>query len=122
MEYVLLKDYCVRGYDEDGNCTGVAETVCHPERLKWTLDEEVQKNIGTSLGIAQTLIDDVEMALLVWTKYGKGFVKKLKISPDAFVSLKSVSFDSFNIFRFKLLFNLLTSEINTNLLLLTRHQ
>lgn len=25
------------------------------------------------------------MALLVWTEYGKGFIKKLKISPDAFI-------------------------------------
>jgi hypothetical protein len=88
MEYVLLKDYCVRGYDEKGNCTGEVETVCHAERLKWNLDEEVQKNISISMEIAQTLIDDVEMALLVWTKYGKGFIKKLKISPDAFVSLR----------------------------------
>jgi carnitine O-palmitoyltransferase 1 len=39
------------------------------------------------MDIAQKLIDDVEMALLVWTEYGKGFIKKLKISPDAFVSL-----------------------------------
>lgn len=42
MEYTLLKDYCVRGYDEKGNCTGEVESVCHPERLKWNLDEDVQ--------------------------------------------------------------------------------
>jgi len=29
----------------------------------------------------------VEMAVLVWTDYGKGFVKNLKISPDAFVQM-----------------------------------
>ncbi|KAI6172014.1 Carnitine O-palmitoyltransferase [Aphelenchoides besseyi] len=85
MEYVLLKDYCVRGYDEAGNCTGEAETVCHPERLKWSLNEEVQQNIEVSMQVAQKLIDDVEMALLVWTEYGKGFIKQLKISPDAFL-------------------------------------
>lgn len=27
------------------------------------------------------------MALLVWTDYGKGFIKKLKISPDAFLQM-----------------------------------
>lgn len=42
MEYTLLKDYCVRGYDEKGDCTGEVESVCHPERLKWNLDEDVQ--------------------------------------------------------------------------------
>ncbi|KAI6242849.1 hypothetical protein M3Y99_00193400 [Aphelenchoides fujianensis] len=85
MEYILLKDYCVRGYDEKGNCTGTAETVCHPERLKWNLEADVQQSIQVSMGVAQKLIDDVEMALLVWTDYGKGFIKKLKISPDAFL-------------------------------------
>ncbi|KAI6196786.1 Acyltransferase ChoActase COT CPT domain containing protein [Aphelenchoides besseyi] len=49
MEYVLLKDYCVRGYDEAGNCTGEAETVCHPERLKWALGDEVQNQAKFSL-------------------------------------------------------------------------
>uniref|UniRef100_A0A1I7RPW4 carnitine O-palmitoyltransferase n=2 Tax=Bursaphelenchus xylophilus TaxID=6326 RepID=A0A1I7RPW4_BURXY len=85
MEYVLLKDYCVRGYDEKGNCTGIVETICHPERLKWNIEPEVEDKIGVSMEIAQKLIDDVEMALLVWTDYGKGFIKKLKISPDAFI-------------------------------------
>lgn len=27
------------------------------------------------------------MAILVWTDYGKGFIKKLKISPDAFIQM-----------------------------------
>lgn len=40
-----------------------------------------------SLQTARALIDDVEMALLVWTKYGKGFIKKLHISPDGFLQL-----------------------------------
>jgi carnitine O-palmitoyltransferase 1 len=39
------------------------------------------------LNVAQELIEDVEMALLVWTDYGKGFVKKLNISPDAFIQM-----------------------------------
>lgn len=37
--------------------------------------------------MANDLIADVEMALLVWTDYGKGFIKKLKISPDAFLQM-----------------------------------
>lgn len=37
--------------------------------------------------VARKLINDVEMAVLVWTDYGKGFVKKLKISPDAFIQM-----------------------------------
>uniref|UniRef100_A0A0K0CZ16 Carn_acyltransf domain-containing protein n=1 Tax=Angiostrongylus cantonensis TaxID=6313 RepID=A0A0K0CZ16_ANGCA len=37
--------------------------------------------------VAQDLIDDVEMALLVWTDYGKGFIKRLGVSPDAFLQM-----------------------------------
>ncbi|KAI1727732.1 choline/Carnitine o-acyltransferase domain-containing protein [Ditylenchus destructor] len=87
VEYVLLKDYCVRGYDDNGNCKGEANVVMHPERLKWSLDQDIKDKIDTSLEVAQKLINDVEMALLVWTDYGKGFIKKLKISPDAFIQM-----------------------------------
>lgn len=66
VEYVLLKDYCVRGYKENGDCTGEVENRVHPERLKWQIDEEIEARIETSLAMANSLISDVEMALLVW--------------------------------------------------------
>uniref|UniRef100_A0A915ERU8 carnitine O-palmitoyltransferase n=1 Tax=Ditylenchus dipsaci TaxID=166011 RepID=A0A915ERU8_9BILA len=87
VEYVLLKDYCVCGYTETGDCKGEPNVAVHAERLKWSMDEDVQDKIEVSLKIAQSLIDDVEMAVLVWTDYGKGFIKKLKISPDAFLQM-----------------------------------
>jgi len=65
VEYVLLKDYCVRGYKENGDCTGEVESIVHPERLKWQIDEEIESRIETSLAVANSLISDVEMALLV---------------------------------------------------------
>jgi len=40
-----------------------------------------------SMKMAKALISDVEMALLVWTEFGKGFIKKLRISPDAFLQM-----------------------------------
>uniref|UniRef100_A0A914BZZ4 carnitine O-palmitoyltransferase n=1 Tax=Acrobeloides nanus TaxID=290746 RepID=A0A914BZZ4_9BILA len=87
MEFILLKDLIEQGYDENGNTKGQPEIIVQPERLQWTLDSEVQERIQTSLQVANALIDDVEMALLVWTEYGKGFIKKLKISPDAFIQM-----------------------------------
>ena len=87
MEYILLNDLVRHGYDKDGNCVGQKEVVLPAERLKWQLDDVVQSNMEISLKVAQNLIDDVEMALLVWTDYGKGFVKQLKISPDAFLQM-----------------------------------
>uniref|UniRef100_A0A7E4VSQ6 carnitine O-palmitoyltransferase n=1 Tax=Panagrellus redivivus TaxID=6233 RepID=A0A7E4VSQ6_PANRE len=85
VEYVLLNDLIRQGYDAEGNTIGTKETVLAPERLKWNLDSEVQEQMAVSRKVAQALIDDVEMALLVWTEFGKGFIKKLRISPDAFL-------------------------------------
>ncbi|VDK23932.1 unnamed protein product [Anisakis simplex] len=43
--------------------------------------------MNNSLKVATTLIEDVEMALLVWTEFGKGLIKKLKVSPDGFLQM-----------------------------------
>ncbi|KAK0410863.1 hypothetical protein QR680_005367 [Steinernema hermaphroditum] len=87
MEFVLLKDFQHLGYEESGNCRGSRDVVMRPERLKWELGEDVQSQISVSLKTAEALINDVEMALLVWTEFGKGLIKKLKVSPDAFIQL-----------------------------------
>lgn len=87
MEYVLLKDLCVQGYDDAGNTVGNVEYIVKPERLKWNLGSEVQGIIQSSLKTATELIEDVEMALLVWTEFGKGFIKQLRVSPDAFMQM-----------------------------------
>jgi carnitine O-palmitoyltransferase 1 len=87
MEYILLHDLVRQGYDKEGDCVGSKDVVLPAERLKWQLDDVVQSNMDISLKVAQKLIDDVEMAILVWTDYGKGFVKQLKISPDAFLQM-----------------------------------
>lgn len=41
----------------------------------------------SSFNTASALIGDVEMALLVWTDFGKGLIKKLQVSPDGFLQL-----------------------------------
>lgn len=42
MEYCLLMDLVRRGYDETGNTTGTPESILQPEKLQWSLDDEVQ--------------------------------------------------------------------------------
>lgn len=39
------------------------------------------------LKVANELIADTEMALLVWREFGKGLIKKLRVSPDAFIQM-----------------------------------
>ncbi|KIH49478.1 Choline/Carnitine O-acyltransferase [Ancylostoma duodenale] len=87
MEYMMLKDIIQVGYDENGNCKGEPTLRLKPERLKWDIPEPALTAMEVSMEVAQNLIDDVEMALLVWTDYGKGFIKKLNVSPDAFLQM-----------------------------------
>lgn len=47
----------------------------------------LQEVIENSYKTAVRLIDDVEMAILVWDEFGKGFIKKLNVSPDGFLQL-----------------------------------
>ncbi|KJH51980.1 Choline/Carnitine O-acyltransferase [Dictyocaulus viviparus] len=87
MEWMLLRDIVFIGYDENGNTKGIPTLHLKPERIKWDIPEPALNAIEISLKVAQDLIDDVEMALLVWTEYGKGFIKKLGVSPDAFLQM-----------------------------------
>uniref|UniRef100_A0A915B095 carnitine O-palmitoyltransferase n=1 Tax=Parascaris univalens TaxID=6257 RepID=A0A915B095_PARUN len=87
MEYCLITDLCQQGYDDKGNTFGTPVQSSRPERLRWNLSDEVQAVIHNSLSTATALIEDVEMALLVWTEYGKGLIKNLRVSPDAFLQM-----------------------------------
>lgn len=87
VEFILLKDVVFEGYDENGNTKGEVKVKLAPERLKWQITEPLQKQINSSLTVANALIADVEMALLPWNEFGKGLVKKLKCSPDAFMQM-----------------------------------
>ncbi|VDD93929.1 unnamed protein product [Enterobius vermicularis] len=87
LEYLIVSDFCKQGYDKDGNAIGEVSFVPKPERLKWSIDRELQGVIQNSLVTAKNLIDDVEMSILVWTEFGKGQIKRMKLSPDmAFLS------------------------------------
>ncbi|KHN72585.1 Carnitine O-palmitoyltransferase 1, liver isoform [Toxocara canis] len=87
MEYCLVADLCKQRYDGIGNTVGTPLQAAKYERLRWNLGEEVQAVIRNSLSTATALIEDVEMALLVWTEFGKGLIKNLRVSPDAFLQL-----------------------------------
>lgn len=46
---------------------------------------QVQEQVSISLSVAQALAEDVDCH--VFRDFGKGHIKKLKISPDAFIQL-----------------------------------
>ena len=51
------------------------------------MNDECRVAIDKSLTVARDLIADVEMSLLPWREYGKGFMKRCKVSPDAFLQM-----------------------------------
>ncbi|XP_051572487.1 carnitine O-palmitoyltransferase 1, liver isoform isoform X3 [Myxocyprinus asiaticus] len=48
---------------------------------------EVQAQVSESLAVAQALADDVDCHVFPFKEFGKGCIKKMKISPDSFVQL-----------------------------------
>ncbi|KAK2893303.1 carnitine O-palmitoyltransferase 1, liver isoform isoform X1 [Channa argus] len=87
-EYTLATDAFQLGYSEDGHCKGeVDRSLPHPQRLGWNIPSEVQAQICSSLAVAQALADDVDCHVFPFREFGKGQIKKLRISPDAFIQI-----------------------------------
>ncbi|XP_050391317.1 carnitine O-palmitoyltransferase 1, liver isoform isoform X1 [Patella vulgata] len=87
-EYAISEDSLHLGYTEDGHCKGSPEqTPPNPIRLEWDIPKPCQTVIDQQLQIAKQLISDVDLHLLVHTAFGKGFIKKCKVSPDAFLQI-----------------------------------
>lgn len=88
FEYSLMNDHLKLGYAEDGHTVGTANAPAPAvQRLKWELSEECVNLILDCKNKAQNLIKDVEMSLLVFQDYGKGFMKTCKVSPDAYLQM-----------------------------------
>lgn len=75
-------------YDESGNTIGEPEIVPPtPIRLQWNINEECQKAIEVSVKTVEDLINDVDLRIYMHDNYGKGFMKKCRISPDAYIQM-----------------------------------
>uniref|UniRef100_A0A671QT20 carnitine O-palmitoyltransferase n=1 Tax=Sinocyclocheilus anshuiensis TaxID=1608454 RepID=A0A671QT20_9TELE len=85
-EFTLATDAFHLGYTTDGNCRGEIEhSLPPPQRLSW--DIPLQTHVSESLAVAQALADDVDCHVFPFREFGKGRIKKLKMSPDSFVQL-----------------------------------
>lgn len=75
-------------YDEKGNTLGTPEvTPPTPIRLQWDIRHECQSAINTALKVANSLIADIDLRIYVHDKYGKGFMKECRLSPDAYLQM-----------------------------------
>uniref|UniRef100_A0A665VFD6 carnitine O-palmitoyltransferase n=2 Tax=Echeneis naucrates TaxID=173247 RepID=A0A665VFD6_ECHNA len=87
-EYTLATDAFQLGYTEDGHCKGEVDRMLpRPQRLLWDIPSEVQTQVQSSLAVAQALANDVDCHIFPFVKFGKGRIKKLRISPDAFIQI-----------------------------------
>lgn len=48
---------------------------------------QCEEQISRSLAVAQALADDVDFHVLSFRDFGKGQIKKCKVSPDAFIQM-----------------------------------
>ncbi|XP_064779832.1 carnitine O-palmitoyltransferase 1, liver isoform-like isoform X2 [Oncorhynchus masou masou] len=87
-EYVLATDSFQLGYNDEGHCKGeVDASLPRPQRLSWDIAPECQEQISQSLAVAQALADDVDFHVFSFRDFGKGTIKKCRISPDAYIQL-----------------------------------
>lgn len=58
-----------------------------PVRLKWEIKHELKKAIENSLETVEKIINDIDLRIYVHNKYGKGFMKQCRVSPDAYLQM-----------------------------------
>uniref|UniRef100_A0A8C6V2W3 carnitine O-palmitoyltransferase n=1 Tax=Neogobius melanostomus TaxID=47308 RepID=A0A8C6V2W3_9GOBI len=89
-EFTLATDAFQLGYTDDEHCKGdVDRMLPHPRSLLHIDLPLSSKCLGicTSLTVAQSLADDVDCHVFPFREFGKGRVKKLRVSPDAFIQI-----------------------------------
>uniref|UniRef100_A0A673ATA1 Carnitine O-palmitoyltransferase 1, liver isoform-like n=1 Tax=Sphaeramia orbicularis TaxID=375764 RepID=A0A673ATA1_9TELE len=76
------------GYNAEGHCKGeVDSSLPKPQKLNWEIPPECEELISQSLAVAQNLADDVDFHVFSFRDFGKGKVKKCRVSPDAFIQI-----------------------------------
>uniref|UniRef100_A0A4W6G5I5 carnitine O-palmitoyltransferase n=1 Tax=Lates calcarifer TaxID=8187 RepID=A0A4W6G5I5_LATCA len=83
-----IKEKWVLGYNAEGHCKGdVDSSLPRPQKLSWEIPPECEEQISQSLAVAQALADDVDFHVFPFQDFGKGKIKKCRVSPDAFIQM-----------------------------------
>ncbi|XP_058815518.1 carnitine O-palmitoyltransferase 1, liver isoform isoform X1 [Topomyia yanbarensis] len=88
-ENIVAEEQIQKRYDENGNTLGIPEfEPPKPKRLAFDLDNsEALDAIQEAHLAAQKLLNDVDLRIFVHDAYGKGLMKKCRLSPDAFLQM-----------------------------------
>mmetsp|Transcript_14066 Transcript_14066/g.32428 ORF Transcript_14066/g.32428 Transcript_14066/m.32428 type:complete len:799 (-) Transcript_14066:91-2487(-) len=80
-------------YRDDGHCKGFDDSkyeqveLIKPQRLQWRVEAQLHKVINEAFLANKQLCDDLDLVVMTQDTWGKGFIKKKHISPDAFFQL-----------------------------------
>ncbi|CAJ0568884.1 unnamed protein product, partial [Mesorhabditis spiculigera] len=86
-EYIKYHEQFSNLYTPDGHAAGVIEQVPAIERAEWYLDKEIRDAIDQAFTVSKAVSDDFENAAVVYFDYGKDFIKKARVSPDAYIQM-----------------------------------
>ncbi|KAF1752593.1 hypothetical protein GCK72_019148 [Caenorhabditis remanei] len=86
-EYIKYHEEFEHPYGPDGHCIGPIEHVPQPERLCWDMDKETLEAIDEAYKSSKHVADDFSNSNIVFTEYGKDFMKKARVSPDAYIQM-----------------------------------
>ncbi|XP_011299301.1 carnitine O-palmitoyltransferase 1, liver isoform isoform X2 [Fopius arisanus] len=86
-EHIIASDITEPGYTEDNHTIGTLEFELVPSRLQWELSSECIQVIENAVQAANNLLNDVDLRIYQHDNYGKGFMKKCSMSPDAYIQM-----------------------------------
>lgn len=91
-EYAMTMEVIERRYLDSGQVMPPPKSfkpgnAAHPRRIIWDITDSLEKQINKAYAFNQKNNDDLELVIREHTKFGKGVIKKAKISPDAFIQI-----------------------------------
>ncbi|GIY30960.1 carnitine O-palmitoyltransferase 1, liver isoform [Caerostris extrusa] len=91
-EYILSREVIEKLFDDNGYCMPFSRVfkqakIKPSQRLIWEVTPELQNYIEEALSLAKVSNEDLDLEVYDHKKFGKGAMKKCKVSPDAFVQL-----------------------------------
>ncbi|KAK6108505.1 Choline/Carnitine o-acyltransferase family protein [Brugia pahangi] len=87
FENYLSSDFNAFQVEEIVRPNNLSSTEKYAVRLNFDINEQMKAEINRCYASYQEQINDVDVACLVFRDFGKGFIKKVGISPDAFIQM-----------------------------------
>ncbi|GFY79543.1 carnitine O-palmitoyltransferase 1, muscle isoform, partial [Trichonephila inaurata madagascariensis] len=91
-EFILSREVIEKLFDENGCCMPFSRIFKQakfkpPQRLIWEVTPELHNSLEEAVNLAKLSNDDLDLEVYDHQAFGKGAMKKCKVSPDAFVQL-----------------------------------